>query len=239
MHFAIIAAGLGSRLGSEGALQPKPLVDIGGRPMIRRLIDILASNGAESIAVITNPSMTAVTDCLRATASELPVPLNVISAETPGSMHSFHLLAPLLPRDSRFVLTTVDTVFDPVRFSRYVSDFAADTATDGYMAVTDYIDDEKPLYISIDPATGLIDGFSDTPVAGGQYISAGIYGLTPKALGVLDQCIGRGVSRMRDYQRALLAAGLRLRPYPLGTVIDVDHLTDLTKARKVANSNVL
>ena len=46
MHFAIIAAGLGSRLGSEGALQPKPLVDIGGRPMIRRLIDILASNGA-------------------------------------------------------------------------------------------------------------------------------------------------------------------------------------------------
>lgn len=236
MHYAIIAAGRGSRLDSEGAAQPKPLIDIDGRPMIRRLIDIFIDNGAESIAVITNRSMPAVAEYLRAIAPDLPVPLRVISAETPGSMHSFHRLAPLLPRDRRFVLTTVDTIFKPEAFSRYVSDFAADSTADGYMAVTDYIDDEKPLYISIDPATRLIDRFSDTPVAGSPYISAGIYGLSPKALDILRQCAARGITRMRDYQRALLTVGLRLRPYPLGPVIDLDHLTDLAEARKIANS---
>ena len=43
MNYAIIAAGEGSRLVQEGVAVPKPLVDLDGRPMIRRLIDIFAS----------------------------------------------------------------------------------------------------------------------------------------------------------------------------------------------------
>ena len=35
MHYAIIAAGEGSRLVQEGVALPKPLVDLDGRPMIK------------------------------------------------------------------------------------------------------------------------------------------------------------------------------------------------------------
>ncbi len=234
MHFAIIAAGRGSRLDKGGVEQPKPLVEINGRPMIRRLIDIFIGNNAESISIITNQATGTVSDYLYSIAPELPVALNIIAAETTGSMHSFHRLAPLLPRGKRFILSTVDTIFDPAAFRSYVNDFAADTTVDGYMAVTDYIDDEKPLYISVNSATGLIDGFCDKRVTGCRYISAGIYGLTPKALEVLDQCVAQGLDRMRDYQRALLAAGLRLRPYRLGTVIDIDRPADIDVARRFA-----
>ena len=40
MKFAIIAAGEGSRLAREGVDLPKPLVTVGGEPMIERLARI-------------------------------------------------------------------------------------------------------------------------------------------------------------------------------------------------------
>ncbi len=53
MKFAIIAAGEGSRLVHEGVALPKPLVDLDGRPMIRRLIDIFLACDAEEISVMS------------------------------------------------------------------------------------------------------------------------------------------------------------------------------------------
>ena len=36
---------------------------------------------------------------------------------------------------------------------------------------------------------------------------------------------------MRNFQRALVDAGLRLRAYDLGKILDVDHAGDIEKAR--------
>ncbi len=41
-----------------------------------------------------------------------------------------------------------------------------------------------------------------------------------------------GVSRMRNYQRALVENGLRLRAYPFGKIIDVDHAGDIAVAEE-------
>ena len=49
MKFAIIAAGEGSRLATEGVTQPKPLIPLCGVPMIERLIRIFHRCGAEEI----------------------------------------------------------------------------------------------------------------------------------------------------------------------------------------------
>ena len=37
---------------------------------------------------------------------------------------------------------------------------------------------------------------------------------------------------MRNFQRALLWAGLRLKAFPMGKVMDVDHISDIKKAEK-------
>ena len=63
-------------------------------------------------------------------------------------------------------------------------------------------------------------------------ISAGIYGLTPRAFRTLNDCIGRGESRMRNFQRALVRDGLRLRAYPFQKVLDIDHASDIQKAEE-------
>ena len=52
MKYAIIAAGEGSRLAAEGIELPKPLVEVGGKALIDRLIGIFMDNGAEEIVVI-------------------------------------------------------------------------------------------------------------------------------------------------------------------------------------------
>ena len=50
------------------------------------------------------------------------------------------------------------------------------------------------------------------------------------AIGVLKKAIDEGMSRMRNYQRQLIAEGLRLKAYPFSKIIDVDHAEDIVKA---------
>lgn len=236
MNYAIIAAGEGSRLVQEGEPLPKPLVKIGGEPMIKRLIDIMTRCGATSISVIVNEHMTQVAAYIRQLAEVMTVPLKLCVKSTPSSMHSFHELSSLIPHDGRFCLTTVDTIFREDEFKRFIDAFEADPEADGYMAVTDYIDDEKPLYVATDSRMR-ITAFLDAPEAGVKYVSGGIYALTPAALRVLDSCMERGVSRMRNFQRELVADGLDLRAWPMGKIIDVDHREDIEKAEQALKNN--
>lgn len=234
MKFAIIAAGDGSRLAQEGVTEPKPLVKVRGERLIDRLIRIFMGNNATEIVVICNEQMSDVASHLKMIQDEglngLHVLLRFVIKSTPSSMHSFYELRHFLC-DEPFILTTVDTIFDESEFHDYVLSFQDKIAqgTDALMGVTDYIDDEKPLYVGVDKVMR-INGYYDTPQADSRFISAGIYGLTAPSLDILEACIEKGESRMRNFQRALVAAGLRIEAYPLTRVFDIDHIEDIRKA---------
>lgn len=232
MNYGIIAAGEGSRLSHEGAGVPKPLVPICGVPMIERLLRIFDMCRAESVAVIVNDRSTLVRDFLEGLKPRLSFPLSIKVKSTPSSMHSFYELSDLLRGAGRFILTTVDTIFAEADFRRYVEAFENPPAEiDGMMGTTTYIDDEKPLYVATDPAD-YITGFLDNPEPGVGTVSAGVYGLSDPAVDVLERCMAAGVSRMRNYQRALLSEGLRLKAFDLGHVFDIDHVADIAKAER-------
>lgn len=232
MNYAIIAAGEGSRLAQEGVAKPKPLVDICGEPMIGRLINLFCRCNAESISIIVNEQMTEVREYIESLS--LDIPLNLVVKTTPSSMHSFFELSRVIPK-GRFCLTTVDTIFREQDFRPYIEAMEADERYDGMMAVTDYIDDEKPLYVQTDDDLN-ITAFRDERYDGAKYISGGIYALNEKAIDVLADCMERGVARMRNFQRALVDAGLRLKAYPMGKILDVDHAGDIEKAENFISS---
>lgn len=235
MNYGIIAAGEGSRLAREGIVLPKPLVPVDGEPMIGRLLRIFGQTGADEVAVVTNATRHETAEFLERLAPELPFRLSVREAVTPGSMHTFALLGEMLHGKGRFITTTVDTIFDTRSFAEYSRKFAQSSPDlDGMMAVTSFIDDEKPLYVETDAAMN-ITAFNDREDHP-RYISAGIYGLDDKALDILDDCLTTGVHRMRDFQRALVRHGLRLKAYDIGQAVDVDHAGDLETARKIINS---
>lgn len=240
MKFAIIAAGEGSRLAAEGVSLPKPLVEVCGEPLIDRLIRIFMDNNAEEIVAICNDATAAVSSHLVHIQQDglkgRPVPLRFCVKSTPSSMHSFYEISPWLAGET-FCLTTVDTIFHENEFKSYVEALRKATQDDGWdglMGVTDYVDDEKPLYVATDGDLQ-ITGFLDQSDAC-RYISAGIYGLSPSAINALNGCIGRGESRMRNFQRALVADGQRLKAYPFSKVLDIDHASDIAKAESFLRS---
>ena len=125
----------------------------------------------------------------------------------------------------------------------------ASSPLDGLMAVTDFVDDEKPLWVSTAPDLR-ITGFHDSQeqfaqsaagtdgISECRFISGGIYCLTDTAFPTLRRCIESGQSRMRNFQRALVSDGLRLKACPFTKILDVDHAEDIRKAEEFLTANI-
>lgn len=247
MKYGLIAAGQGSRLLADGITTPKPLIKVGGETLLDRLCRIFCENGAESISIIINEEMVQVYDYLM--AMKLPVPLNLVVKSTPDSFCSFCELMPFLQEkkvdagveygkdgiDSggKFCLTTIDPIFLEDEFASYIRRFREDESNDALMGVTDYIDDEKPLFVKTDPETLRITGYANSAYEGCRFISAGIYCMNQQALALLPKAQEDGVRRMRGFQQYLVDAGLQLQAWPFGQVIDIDHATDIMAAEKM------
>ncbi len=230
MHYAIIAAGEGSRLAQEGVARPKPLVELNGEPMVLRLMHIMERCNAQSISIIVNEFMTEVREFVE--SLNLSIPVNVVVKTTPSSMHSFAELSKVIPQ-GKFCLTTVDTIFREPDFARYIAAFEADNEHDGMWAVTPFIEDEKPLYVDVDNDQDMnITAFRDQAWDGARYVSGGIYAMDHRAFKVLDDCLAAGTSRMRNFQRALVDAGFSLKAFSIDKIIDVDHASDIAVAQQ-------
>ena len=170
MHYAIIAAGKGSRLAEEGVALPKPLVMINGESLVYRLIRIFSQNNAERIFIICNEEMTEVAEYISNLKQKYPA-IHLLIKSTPSSMHSLYELTKEMKKltdegqeSPRLVLTTVDTIFNESEFATYVRTFESDAASDAVMGLTKYIDDEKPLYVGVENTKdeSRITGYYDT-----------------------------------------------------------------------------
>lgn len=243
MHFAVIAAGEGSRLVEEGLDTPKPLLLLNGECMIDRLLRLFIKSGATSVSIIVNQEMTSVSEHLKKWSpeilrQELGAPENfrlyIVVETTPSSMHSFYALSQTIP-EGKFCLTTVDTVFRESEFLSYIAQFEAmdDNECDGLFAVTRFVDDEKPLWVSVS-SDRLITSFDDTKSEGDCYVSGGVYCMNTKsAFPILKSCLEQGKSRMRNFQRTLISSGLSLKVFPMSKIVDVDHVSDIAVAEEL------
>lgn len=222
MEYAIIAAGEGQRLRKGGFKKPKPLLPLLGIPMIERLINVLADKGAESVHIIINNTNKELRQYLKKTLFKIPIHLLVKS--TSSSLHSFVALQQAFPNWESCCLMTTDTVFRPATFAKYIDEFR-NGDMDGLFAVTPFVDDESPLYVTTD-ADNRIVCFSDKLYPHASFVSGGIYCLRKKAMRAAISSLEAGNSRMRNYQRYLIDQGLTIKAYPFTKIIDVDHLHD-------------
>ena len=101
------------------------------------------------------------------------------------------------------------------------------------MGVTDYIDDEKPLYVKTDAETLQITGYANESYEGCRFISGGIYCMNQQALALLLEAKEAGVQRMRGFQQYLVDAGLKLQAWAFSKVIDIDHAADIEVAERL------
>jgi NDP-sugar pyrophosphorylase family protein len=229
MTFAIIAAGEGSRLAAEGVATPKPLLPIGGVPLIERLVGLAAANGARSVACIVNEGAVEVRRFLE--ERPLAVPVQVLVKTTPSSLHSLHALLPMVA-GGPFCLFTVDTVCRAAELGRFLAFARSQRDCGAVLAVTGFVNDEKPLYVRQD-ADGRILSFEDAPPPGPPVVTGGIYYFFPSAAPVLDDAVRGGTTHLRNALRLLAGSGQLVKAFSFSRIVDVDDRSDIEAAERL------
>ncbi len=226
MKAGIIAAGEGSRLRNEGIGLPKPLVPVDGTPLIERLIRTFIRHGITEIACIVNEYSLDVKRFVD--ECRFPVKISFVIKTTPSSMHSLFALAPLL-RNERFLLSTVDAIFREEEFTSYLRYSEKRDSADGVLAITNFIDDENPLYVEID-AEQRIRSFSKTESS--QWITGGLYVFSPGIFDEMENVRLKKIARLRNFLGHLVEQGYVIEGFPFSKMIDIDHVRDLDTARR-------
>ncbi len=226
MKAGIIAAGEGSRLKAEGIDIPKPLVPVDGVPLIERLIRSFVRNGITEVACIVNEYSLEVKRFVE--ERKFPIPIRFVVRTTPSSMHSLFALAPHLS-DGRFLLSTVDPIYAEDEFSAFLRHGEKHSKADGLLAITQYIDDERPLYVRLD-TKNRIEAFSKTEST--PWVTGGLYMFSPRIFQEMAPALDAGIERLRAFLAHLVEHKYVLEGFAFSKIIDVDHAADLESARQ-------
>ncbi len=225
MKAGIIAAGLGERMAKGGVTTPKPLVHVAGHPLISRVIHTAAKLQASSAACIVNAEHHSVARYLE--ESSWPLPLEIIVKTTPNSMESLFSLAPLLS-DEPFILFTVDVVAGDQTMESFLDRARVLGDGQGAIALTDFIDDEKPLWVSVDGGNRIVA--MGAAAEGSRYVTAGFYYFSPEIFSLVDAARAKRLSALREFLGFLIDHGYLLYGIPVSKTLDVDSPEDIRKA---------
>lgn len=225
MNAYIIAAGNGSRLSDAGLETPKPLIRIGGKPMIERLIEILSRNGFRKFRVMLNEESTDVAAVLLRLKFNRKLDIDFVIKSTPSSMHSFYELSNAFHLEP-FYMFTVDTIFDESEFRLFTNFCTTQTHFDSVMAVTRHIDDEKPLYVRY-AGDSILEFRND---AASDMITSGFYYFAHDQSERLRPLIEAGNQRLRLFLADYALSGAKVGLFTFSKTIDLDRIEDIAEA---------
>jgi choline kinase len=226
---AIIAAGRGERLRSNGEDIPKPLVHIGGETLLARQARAMMRIGAREVLAIVN-SETA--EVLRRDRIELPDHLRLMVRDTANSMESLLGLGEILA-PGNFLLATVDAIVADAEFAKFIAQACALITKDqiggfdGILGVVKWRGDKKPLFAKI-AADHRILALGEDEAA---MVTAGVYLLPTSIFAFAAEARRAQFSALRRFLGMLIDNGIRLGAVELADVIDVDEAADLAAAR--------
>jgi NDP-sugar pyrophosphorylase family protein len=231
VNAGIIAAGQGERLRSVASGRPKPLVPVAGKALIEHTLDGIRAAGARRVVCIINQESAEVESHCRARVSDLE--LEFVHKTTPSSMESLFALAPKLGGEP-FLILTVDAIVSPAA----VRDFALASAkrphADAILAINDFIDDEKPLFVA-SAADGRIEAIG-ADAAGSPLVTAGFYVFRPSVFAEIEAARAQRFTALRQFLHHLLARGYAVFAERVPKCVDVDRPEDVAVAEAFIRS---
>jgi len=222
----VIAAGRGDRL-RNGSQTLKPLVRVGGRTLIERVLASIGEVEPVEVVVIINEDSSHVRD--HVSALRWPFAVRWIVETTPSSMHSFLRVVETLAGagdPGPFLISTVDTVAPPGAYARFAAEAARGDAA-VTLALTAPAADDHPLLVRLKGSRVAAIGEAAAPA---EYATAGYYAVRASILGEADAARRAGVRALRVFLERLLARGYRLDGIPAPVSLDVDRPPDVDAA---------
>ncbi len=134
-----------------------------------------------------------------------------------------------------FLLTTSDSIFLENEFADFLSFTINKSEADAVFAITDFVDDEKPLYVSVNKNFE-ISGFHDEN-KGYKYVTGGLYLFKRNINQEIEEAVNSGMERLRNFQRYLIKKEFKIDGYRFSKIVDVDHADDIKKAENFLFSN--
>lgn len=227
MKVGILAAGEGSRLRAGGWHMPKPLLPIDGRPLIGHLLQALQQLTPEEIVCIINSQGTSIAEYVQQHYPTLP--MTFLQRDTASSYESFRVLCAHLT-GSPFLVTTVDAVFAPTFLPDFVAAAQQQTGIDMLLAVTTFIDDEKPLYVRLNARQRITQLGAEAH--GSAYVTSGFYYCAPSISTACARLAPTQAGALREFLGWLLREGYCLQGYLAPKTIDVDRPQDIAVAER-------
>jgi NDP-sugar pyrophosphorylase family protein len=231
---AIIAAGRGERLRAAAGGIPKPLVELGGEPLLVRQACAIAALGAYPVHAIVNSETARM---MRERDLTMPPAMQLHVRDTANSMESLLTLGEHLA-PGRFLMTTVDAVVPPAELQRFavraleLTDPTDQNAHDGVLGVVKWRGDRHPLFAEV-ALDGTICALGDRE---SRLVTAGVYLFSTRIFSFGDRARAAGLDALRRYLALLIGEGMRFAPVELSDVIDVDEAVDLDAARVLVAS---
>ena len=158
----IIAAGHGSRLRADGYRVSKPMTPVAGRPLIDHTLDRFRAVGIRRLTIVINETSDDCRHWLQDHSGDFD--LDVIVRTTPSSYASFQLIADRLA-GAPAVITTVDTMMAVNDFQIFVKSASAFGRNAVVLGLTDHVDDENPLWATLNPADGRVRQLGQLAIA--------------------------------------------------------------------------
>jgi NDP-sugar pyrophosphorylase family protein len=196
------------------------MVPVAGRPLIDLTLDRFRAVGIRQLTIIINDTSDDCRQWLRDHAGDFD--LDLIVRATPSSYASFQTVVSRLV-GAPAVITTIDAVM-PVNdfyiFVKSATDFAKNAIA---LGLTDHVDDENPLWATLDAADGRIRQLGGSQ---GTHVTAGLYWLPAQR----PPAPTSSFARLRDYLGWLVAEHQPVCGIVLPCVFDIDRARDIAAA---------
>ena len=233
----LLAAGRGTRLGSLTAKQPKPLLEVAGKPLIAHIVGGMIKSGLREFVVVTGHLAKQLEQWCITFATQNPgVTIQTTRQQhlngTAGAMLSARSL---LTREDRFMFGWGDILMDGSNYPRFAAAsqraecdllLAVNEVDDPWRGAAAYVDSEKRV-------TRLVEkpprGTSFT-----RWNCAGLFSASQSLFDYLDRLApsSRGELELPQAIAAMIAAGRTVRAFEVqGFWSDVGTPDDLAAAR--------
>lgn len=223
----VMAGGFGKRLRPYTDDCPKPMLKVGGKPMLEHIIERAADEGFSNFYISVHYLAHVIEDYF-GDGAKWNVNIRYIHEDAPlGTAGALSLISPA--PDLPFVVTNGD-VFTDVRFGEML-DFHLHHQASATMAVRQH---EWQHPFGVVKTDGIkIVGFDEKPVHR-THVNAGIYVLQPQALMVLEP--GKACDMPTLFEK-LGHVGQLTVAYPMHEPwLDVGRVEDLNKANQLPGS---